>query len=191
MSGLTKLKSASARLITLVQRRAHNTLKSSDGKKAGAVTLSEESTVKPKVAGSENHATGGFYKKNDGSEDVYLNPLLSPPPRSPKTPEDFSDPQKLGHWNPLGFDWTNPIADQYKMHEAIFLFFLSSTLGIYIWLYGPDYKLKDWCVREAFLRTHRREALGQPLIEINYIDPERIVLPSEEELKDSPFEIII
>ena len=47
----------------------------------------------------------------------------------------------------------------------------------------------DWVAREARLELHRREKLGLPLVDKNYIDPAKIELPSDEELGDT--EIII
>lgn len=119
--------------------------------------------------------------------DQFLNPLLTPPPRSPASPADFRYPEKIGHWKSYGFDYTSPKADAYEMHECIGMFVLSfiffGTLGYYV----PDYDLSDWSKREAFLRTHKREALGIPLIDRNVVDPERVMLPTEEELQDWPY----
>jgi len=53
----------------------------------------------------------------------------------------------------------------------------------------PDFNLRDWSVREALIELRRREAAGLPLIDQNLIPPEKIVLPSDEELGDT--EIII
>lgn len=49
--------------------------------------------------------------------------------------------------------------------------------------------LKDWAQREAYLLVREREANGLPLLDPNYVEESKIVLPSEEELGD--FEIII
>lgn len=134
------------------------------------------------------------HKKGVGIErkytkDKYVNPLLSPPPRSPKAPEDFKNPETLGHWFPLGFDWTNPKVDQHTMNETLFALLTCGVISLWLWSYGPDYKLRDWCKREAYLRTYKREALGLPLIDKNVVDPERVVLPSEEELADWIFPV--
>lgn len=51
------------------------------------------------------------------------------------------------------------------------------------------YRMRHWAQREAFLELRRREALGLPAIDANLIDPEKIELPSEEEIGN--FEIII
>lgn len=114
--------------------------------------------------------------------DRYLNPLLTPPPRSPSTPDDFMHPDRLGHWKSYGFDFADPKTDRYHANETVFIFCFSFFLWLWLWSYAPDYKLTEWARREAFLRTHKREALGLPLIDRNVIDPERVVLPTEEEI---------
>lgn len=55
--------------------------------------------------------------------------------------------------------------------------------------YMPDYNYKNWAEREAFLELRRREDLGLPLIDPNYIPLDSIKLPSEEDLGD--IEIVI
>ena len=124
-----------------------------------------------------------FFKSGPAQE-TFLHPSLTPRPRSPKTPADFRYPERIGHWHSFGFDWSNPFADRYYLHEAIGGVVFLIVAGSIIKMYSPDYKLEDWAHREAFLRTHKREALGLPLIEVNFVDPERIVLPSEDELGD-------
>ena len=49
--------------------------------------------------------------------------------------------------------------------------------------------MRDWAHREAYLQLAAREKAGMPLIDKNHVDPEKITLPSDEELDD--FEIII
>lgn len=52
--------------------------------------------------------------------------------------------------------------------------------------YYPDMSLRDWAQREAFLELKRRESAGKPLVDPNYVDPANIVLPSDEELGNTP-----
>lgn len=131
----------------------------------------------------------GFKPKDAIRRDRYYNPLLTVPPRSPRTPEDFRFPGRLGHWQSLGCDWTNPVRDKYMYHETLAVCVFGFMWSFWIWYYGPDFKLKDWARREAYLRTVKREALGLPLIDKNIVDPERVVLPTEEELKEYPYAI--
>jgi NADH dehydrogenase (ubiquinone) 1 beta subcomplex subunit 11 len=71
--------------------------------------------------------------------------------------------------------------------------FFSITLcivgGIFMFAYMPDYNNKNWAERQAFLELRRREDQGLPLIDPNYIQPELMNLPSEEDLDD--LEIVI
>ena len=48
---------------------------------------------------------------------------------------------------------------------------------------------RAWEKREALLEIARREKLGLPLIDPNFVDPSKIHLPTDEELGD--FDIII
>ena len=48
---------------------------------------------------------------------------------------------------------------------------------------------RAWEKREALLEIARREQLGLPLIDPNFVDPSKIHLPTDEELGD--FDIII
>lgn len=131
----------------------------------------------------------GYKPKDAIRRDRYYNPLLTVPPRSPRTPEDFRYPGRLGHWQSLGFDWTNPVRDKYLYHEFFAVSVIGAMYCAWLWYYSPDFKLRDWARREAYLRTVKREALGIPVIDVNIVDPERVVLPTEEELKDYPFAI--
>lgn len=134
--------------------------------------------------GNKNKGVG--YSPDDKLKPIYLNPLLTPPPRSPSTADDFMHPNRLGHWVPLGFDYTSPRADKWLFHEMVFGLCAGLTISLFVWVNMPDLRLREWAKREAFLRTHKREALGLPLIDKNIVDPERIVLPTEEELEDFP-----
>lgn len=140
--------------------------------------------ITKKLRWPDNKSVG--YSAPESSGQKYLNPLLTPPPRSPRTPEDFMHPEKLGHWQSLGNDYTHPKADRYEYNEMGFMFVTFTLLTFWFWTYCPDLKLHEWARREAFLRTHKREAMGLPLVDRNVVDPERIVLPTEEEIQDFP-----
>lgn len=94
------------------------------------------------------------------------------------------------NWISYGFEHTSKAADRNAMHSILFA---SVTLCIvvagFFFAYMPDYNLRDWAQREAFLELRRREKNGLPLIDPNFIDPAKITLPSDEELGDK--EIII
>lgn len=126
-------------------------------------------------------ATSG--KKNEGAVSKH-----APLPPAPVTPADFSDTQR--NWVSYGFDENDRATDENYAHLIFFTTISVVMVGCGFFLaYKPDNLLRDWSSREAFLELRRREALGLPLIDPNYVDPATIVLPSEEELKD--VEIII
>ena len=60
--------------------------------------------------------------------------------------------------------------------------------GLYI-AYLPDFKGRDWAMRQAYLELDRRRKAGEPLISPDLIPASEIHLPSDEELGDT--EIII
>ncbi|XP_046833404.1 NADH dehydrogenase [ubiquinone] 1 beta subcomplex subunit 11, mitochondrial [Vespa crabro] len=99
--------------------------------------------------------------------------------------------EKKKRWVRYGFDDTSEIDDRRKMHE---LFFMGITIGMiltgYVLMYKPDtLSFATWAQREAYLQLRYREEHGLPPIDINLIDPAKIVLPTDEELGDT--EIII
>lgn len=94
------------------------------------------------------------------------------------------------NWVTYGFDWKSKSGDRHAMHSLMFASItLCIVLGGFVWAYAPDYNLRDWAVREAFLELRRREAAGLPLVDPNFIPIDQIVLPTDEELGDT--EIII
>ncbi|KAL1501831.1 hypothetical protein ABEB36_007084 [Hypothenemus hampei] len=94
------------------------------------------------------------------------------------------------NWMSYGFEYKSKEDDRRAMHSIMFASIsLCLVVGGYIWAYAPNYSLRDWSVREAYLEIRRREASGAPLVDPNLIPPEKIVLPTDEELDDT--EIII
>uniref|UniRef100_A0A8D8PLG8 NADH dehydrogenase [ubiquinone] 1 beta subcomplex subunit 11, mitochondrial n=1 Tax=Cacopsylla melanoneura TaxID=428564 RepID=A0A8D8PLG8_9HEMI len=91
------------------------------------------------------------------------------------------------HWQSYGFDSKDELNDLNVMHSHGFFFIsIGLCVSIFILAYRPDIHLHDWAEREAFLELRRREKLGLPLIDPNYVDPATIVLPTDEELGDTP-----
>lgn len=124
----------------------------------------------PKYGGDANHYPG--YPRR---------------PEGPKTVEDFINP--LGpnkNWASLGFDHFNQENDRFMAHFHFFcLVTVCCVTLVFLFMFYPDsYHLQNWAIREAYLELERREKLGLPLVDKNYVDPAKISLPSEEELKD-------
>lgn len=97
---------------------------------------------------------------------------------------------KSKNWVSFGFYEKDEQLDREATHAT---FFFAVTLcivfGGFIYAYMPDYQLRDWSQREAYLEIRRREQAGLPLVDPNLIDPSKFTLPSDEELGD--MEIII
>lgn len=90
----------------------------------------------------------------------------------------------------FGFDTTDEAVDRHAMHQTLFVSItVCLVLGTTVIGYLPDSKGKDWAQREAYLQLRHREANGLPLVDKNVVDPSRIILPSDAELKD--MEIVI
>jgi len=94
------------------------------------------------------------------------------------------------NWVSYGFSYESEEDDLNTRNGIMFFSITLTFVGIGFYLaYFPDFRLKSWASREAFIELARREALGLPLIDRNLVPPEKINLPSEEELGD--FEIVI
>lgn len=94
------------------------------------------------------------------------------------------------NWVSYGFEKKSEADDKRNMHSIFFVSVTLCLVGIgFVWAYLPDYNLRDWAQREAFLELRRREAQGLPLVDPNLIDPSKIELPSDSELGDT--EIIV
>lgn len=94
------------------------------------------------------------------------------------------------NWVSYGFDRRDHASDRSSTKAS---FFFSVTLclvwGTFIWSYVPDLHSRDWAQREGFLQLRRREMAGLEPISKDYIEPNLMVLPSDDELGDT--EIII
>lgn len=94
------------------------------------------------------------------------------------------------NWVSYGFYTNDEKADRQTTHSVFFAAItLCMVIGGFVWAYMPDYQLRDWAQREAYLELRRREKLGLPLIDANLVDPKKFTLPSDEDLGDT--EIII
>lgn len=107
-----------------------------------------------------------------------------------ETGTEPTHPRKLKYFQDYGFEGESEAEETILMHSYFFLYItLVITLPSFYFLYRPQTNLHDWARREAYLELRRREHLGLPLIDPNYVDPSTVYLPSDEELGDT--EIII
>ncbi|VDI55503.1 NADH dehydrogenase [ubiquinone] 1 beta subcomplex subunit 11, mitochondrial-like [Mytilus galloprovincialis] len=95
------------------------------------------------------------------------------------------DPEKSKNWVSYGFDFTDRDMDTFMKNMVMFLIvscmFVAAMTFV---MYTPDVRLKNWAWREAFLELERREREGLPLVDPNLVNPDTVVLPSEEEIGD-------
>lgn len=125
-----------------------------------------------------------------GTADIYINEGIIKRPPGPKTVEEFADPKSQKNWISYGFDDVNMSEDRWLAHVCFFIMITCLFGGtIFVGYYYPDIKLDNWATREAYIELHRRKKLGLPTIDRNYVDPAKVVLPSEEEIGDH--EVII
>lgn len=116
-----------------------------------------------------------------------LTQNLDPKPAPQNAPAEIKKP---GTWISYGFDDESEAEDRHRMHQTLFVTISLMVMGCgYILTYLPDFKDNEWAFREGHLELRRREKLGLPLIDPNFIDPSKFTLPTDEELKDR--EIII
>ncbi|CAH1100229.1 unnamed protein product [Psylliodes chrysocephalus] len=94
------------------------------------------------------------------------------------------------NWVSYGYEYNSKEADRTAMHSIMFASVtLCLVVGGFFFAYMPDYSLRDWAQREAFLELRRREQKGLPLIDPNFINPSQMHLPSDSEIGD--MEIIV
>jgi len=93
-----------------------------------------------------------------------------------------SDLDSAEHWVSFGYDYHDRVADISQNRILAFITVFQIVAAMFLWTYYPDWKKRDWGQREAMLEIARREALGLPLIDPDYVPPEKVLLPSDEEL---------
>ncbi|CAG9541123.1 unnamed protein product [Cercopithifilaria johnstoni] len=96
------------------------------------------------------------------------------------------------NWIWFGLSPYDEHADWLKFHQYMFvlLTIMVTWVTLYLLYAAPDWpQARDWAYREAHLEMARREKAGLPYISKDLVRPDKIVLPSDEELQN--FEIII
>ncbi|KAL5288631.1 NDUFB11 family protein [Megaselia abdita] len=97
--------------------------------------------------------------------------------------QKVKDETNSKNWVSFGFETKSESDDRNSMKAS---FFFSVTLclvfGTFVWSYLPDPQLRNWAQREAYLELRRREKAGCDLISADYVDPRKVVLPSDEDL---------
>ncbi|KAI4485806.1 hypothetical protein M0804_006295 [Polistes exclamans] len=121
------------------------------------------------------------------SQQMLCRSITTSPKKNDSTTNVIESPEKKQPWVSYGFDDKDELDDRRKMHES---FFFAVTIGMiftaYVAMYKPDLKsLASWAQREAYLQLRYREEHGLPLIDMNVIDPAKVILPTDEELGDT------
>uniref|UniRef100_A0A3P9JG63 NADH dehydrogenase [ubiquinone] 1 beta subcomplex subunit 11, mitochondrial n=1 Tax=Oryzias latipes TaxID=8090 RepID=A0A3P9JG63_ORYLA len=76
----------------------------------------------------------------------------------------------------------DPVADEWNMKVGFFMgISVALVIGGTFIHYLPDHGMRQWARREAERLICQREQQGLPLIEENYYDPSKIILPSARE----------
>ncbi|XP_061556062.1 NADH dehydrogenase [ubiquinone] 1 beta subcomplex subunit 11, mitochondrial [Phycodurus eques] len=77
---------------------------------------------------------------------------------------------------------SDPVVDEWNMRIGFFFgISLCLVIGGTFIHYLPDHGMRQWARREAERVILQREKEGLPLIDENYYDPNKIVLPSDGE----------
>ena len=142
----------------------------------------------PKQSG--DHPINAANPEYGGDADIHLSKGFTKRPPGPKTVEEFANPASQKNWISYGFDYVDMREDRYMAHLSFFcLITVCMVWPGFLLYYWPDFRLHDWATREAFLELERRKKMGLPIIDRNYVDPSKVILPTEEELGDT--EVII
>ncbi|PVD24903.1 hypothetical protein C0Q70_15396 [Pomacea canaliculata] len=122
-------------------------------------------------------------KKNEDTSTA-VQPVQKKSEELKKLEEHFAntDLEADKNWVSYGYETADPQLDYFAHHVTMFLAItVCICWGSFILAYMPDYKLRSWCQREAYLELERREREGLPLVSPDYVDPSKINLPSDEE----------
>merc|ERR1711976_8670 len=112
-------------------------------------------------------------------------PFVADHPEGPNTAggkadvDETSLESKLSekNWISFGYEIVDRDADEWSHHMIMFATItVVLVLGGFLMAYMPDYRMKDWAQREAYLELHRREAAGLPLVNPDLVDPAKIEL---------------
>ncbi|XP_075041692.1 NADH dehydrogenase [ubiquinone] 1 beta subcomplex subunit 11, mitochondrial [Mixophyes fleayi] len=113
--------------------------------------------------------------------------LASKAPVSTVTEHGHDDHEEdMSHSYERNPDWhgfsEDPTADVQNMRAVFFTgVSLCLVLGTVLVYYLPPRGMKHWARTEAERQIKKKEALGLPLIDINYYDPATLVLPPPED----------
>merc|ERR1719273_163555 len=104
--------------------------------------------------------------------------------RTQKEITDYVNEELKKGWAGFGFYPFDRYRDTVTGNLAFLIVAVISVVPIFVYYYCPDYQLKNWANREAHLLLKQREDAGIFPISKDFIHPEKVALPSDEELGD-------
>ncbi|XP_060618751.2 NADH dehydrogenase [ubiquinone] 1 beta subcomplex subunit 11, mitochondrial [Anolis sagrei] len=122
-------------------------------------------------------------EKSRSAASVQVPPAPVPSHLAPRPLHDHDEEIPVFAKNPdyHGFD-DDPAIDLWNMRLAFFFgISVVIVLGTTFLCYLPSDGMRNWARREAERKIKEREALGLPVLDSNYYDPSKIVLPLEDE----------
>ncbi|XP_008316764.1 NADH dehydrogenase [ubiquinone] 1 beta subcomplex subunit 11, mitochondrial [Cynoglossus semilaevis] len=121
-----------------------------------------------------------FVSQSKPNENVGSTAMTELRPGQPMTGhEEVSEYTKNPDY--YGFS-SDPDVDKSNMKLAFFFgVSMALVLGSTFVAYIPDYGMREWARREAERLIVQREKAGLPLMDENYYDPSKIILPPPKE----------
>eukprot|EP00095_Tigriopus_kingsejongensis_P002348 maker-scaffold1523_size37540-snap-gene-0.13 protein:Tk02348 transcript:maker-scaffold1523_size37540-snap-gene-0.13-mRNA-1 annotation:"hypothetical protein CAPTEDRAFT_157472" len=108
-------------------------------------------------------------------------------PRSAEETAKWVEKELSQGWQSYGFSYHDKNEDRFRAHYITFVIVSMSMVTIFWLAYFPDPSCRNWAYREAYLVIREREAKGLPLIAKDLIDPDKMELPAEEDVKHVTF----
>ncbi|XP_044162393.1 NADH dehydrogenase [ubiquinone] 1 beta subcomplex subunit 11, mitochondrial [Bufo gargarizans] len=126
--------------------------------------------------------TAPVYRLHTGPRAESTTPVSVSHSAPPNHQHDDHDEINVYDKNPDWHGFSDDPAQDLRNMRLVFFFGVSVCLvmgTVYIY-YSPERGMRDWARKEAERQIKRKEAQGLPLIEVNYYDPESLVLPPED-----------
>merc|ERR1712018_42049 len=90
--------------------------------------------------------------------------------------------QEGKYWQSYGMVPFARKRDKIEFHISTFALTGFICYGIFWYYYRGDPDHKKWAKREAMILCRQREAAGVPYVNVNFVDPDKLELPTDEEL---------
>merc|ERR1711963_644116 len=104
--------------------------------------------------------------------------------RSEKEITDWVEKEMSKGWESKGLYPHDKWRDEMGYRMVFFSIGIMLVAIVWVYRYAPDNMKRHWAMREAYLVLQERESKNMEKISRDYIDPDKIELPSDEELGD-------